>query len=197
MWNVHIPNSYMENTFGCWSGNVPPVHSTACDWHFRASPLAVMLCHCWQWLHYYSKPEDASGFELLIQLLSKEGKKVVFFSAAKFCCVFLYCSASVLWFSLVFLPGCDTFLNCVSTDSLFAILLIQQSCGCFATVLVLLLERLVERGKKLISCTNSQVRTFYEQRQKMEMQQSVQGANRCITPTGELKSLQRNLTWTL
>lgn len=147
MWNVHIPNSYMENTFGCWSGNVPPVHSTACDWHFRASPLAVMLCHCWQWLHYYSKPEDASGFELLIQLLSKEGKKVVFFSAAKFCCVSLYCSASVLWFSLVFLPGCDTFLNCVSTDSLFAILLIQQSCGCFATVLVLLLERLVERGK--------------------------------------------------
>jgi len=64
----------MENTSGCWSGSVPPAHSAAHDWYLRASPSAHMLCRCWLWLHYYSKPQDASGFQLLIQALSKEEK---------------------------------------------------------------------------------------------------------------------------
>lgn len=187
----------MENTFGCWSGNVPPVHSTACDWYLRASPLAVMLCHCWQWLHYYSKPEDASGFELLIQLLSKEGKKSCLFLCSKvlLCFSLLFCFCAVIqlgipsWLRHILELCLHWFTLCHTANPAVLWLL----CYCLSASA----WEAGWEGKKLISCTNSQVRTCYEQRQKMEMQQSVQGASRCITPTGELKSLQRNLTWTL
>lgn len=49
----------MENTFGCWSGNMRIVYPTAHNWDLSASQSSLTLCCWWLWLLQNWRWEDA------------------------------------------------------------------------------------------------------------------------------------------